>query len=108
MKALGYLFLIPASILNAILRGYVLVTLWAWFIVSQFPQMPHLTIVTAMGLVITVGLLRSHGLTDKETKELLSNDHESLSLAGRWIQVATYAVVSLITLFSGWIWHHFM
>lgn len=109
MKVLGYLLLIPAAVGNAILRGYVLTVLWAWFVVSQFPSLPHLGIVAAMGLVITVGLFRSPTMTDKETRDAMAHDStDTLSLGARWLQTGVYALVSLLAWFSGWIWHHFM
>ena len=110
MKALGYLLLIPASIGNTIFRGWVFTVLWGWFIVSQFSQMPHLTIVAGLGLVLTVGLLRSPSLTDKETLEIMNtiDNRPKISLSGRWVQAGSYAVVSILSLFFGWIYHSFM
>jgi len=107
---LGYLLLIPAAVGNALLRGWVFTVLWGWFVVSQF-HLPQIGILESLGLVVLSGLLVSKTLTDKETLELLNQDKRkemSVGLAGRWIQTLVYAVVTLIFLFSGWIYHSFM
>lgn len=81
--------------LTAILQGWVLSKLWAWFIVSTF-SLPQLGIGTAIGLSLVVRYLTyQHPHGDKD-----AGPFEAI------IEAALFAIVfSLLTLGMGWITH---
>lgn len=56
--------LITASIM---LRGWVLTVLWSWFFVPY--GLPEITIPTAIGAVIVIGMLTQHLNHNSEKKE---------------------------------------
>jgi hypothetical protein len=45
-----WLMAIGFTIPLAILRGYIIVCMWDWFVLTQFPQAPHISIAGAIGL----------------------------------------------------------
>jgi hypothetical protein len=63
MKAILFLFVAPWSVL---LRGLVLVKLWAWFIAPYF-HVPELRIPIALGISTIVTLLTFHATKEDET-----------------------------------------
>lgn len=75
----------------AIWRAYVLTVLWTWFVVSTF-AVPALSIPAAMGLCITLALLRERKLKNSGDEE------ESIGQ-----KLAIQALVPLFALGFGWI-----
>ena len=55
MAALPFAGLILLFVVSAIVKGYVLSLLWAWFVVPL--GVPTLTVVQAIGVSLTVGFL---------------------------------------------------
>jgi len=51
-----WFFATALSVPLALLRGLVLSCYWTWFVVSEFPGLPELTYLRAVGLSLTVGL----------------------------------------------------
>jgi len=72
----------------AMLRGFVLSTMWAWFVVPL--GLPAIGIALAIGLSLTVGLFS--GLSPKRDEK-------------PWVQIAAGFVAPLLTLFCGWLVH---
>ena len=77
--------------LASISYGFVLTKLWVWFIIPIF-HIPALTIVPAMGIILTVSLLRPvfPALTieiteDKKTNRKVMFSYAILSLIHPWI-----------------------
>lgn len=61
MKLIGQITTgVGALTLGALWSGYVLSVLWGWFVVSQFPDAPRLSVVGAMGISIIVNYLTYH------------------------------------------------
>jgi hypothetical protein len=90
LMALGAIIGAPlVSLLTALLNGWVLTKLWAWFIVPTF-NLPTLTLFPATGLAITVGFL---------TYSYTGNDKEL------WDITAIAFVVPLLTLAFAWLIH---
>ncbi len=94
------------GILNTVFRGYLIKTFWAWFIVSQFPQLPLISILPAIGFSFFVGALAPwKGLTAADLENNLDADEKvKLNL----ISCGAYSLGIAISLGCGWIVHHFM
>ena len=91
------------NILALISYGFVLTKLWGWFIIPIF-HLPVLTIVPAMGIMITICLFRpvfpAISIDMIEKKEILDKvllHYEITSFAYPWC-----------TLFTGWIIKFFL
>jgi hypothetical protein len=101
MKSFLHLIL---GIASTVLRGYILHIFWAWFIVTQFPQAPHLGIVPAIGMSYVMSLLNFTGLSRA--------DYEASKEGSDSSYFAHYSAVNIIALlltwFGGYIVHLFM
>jgi hypothetical protein len=98
LAVLGGIGLIVGAVL---VRAWVLVTLWEWFIVPVFIGAPVITLPVAIGISLIVGMFTQHLQTktpdpQKSKAELVI---ESLSNA---------MIAPLVTLFFGWIALQFM
>lgn len=83
-----------AIVVSAVMNGYVISVLWGWFVVPLF-SVPPLSVATAIGLSLAVGMLVSHSSPSnsekKDTGEVIVN-------------LISQAVFSpLFTLFIGWL-----
>lgn len=61
----GLLLIVPSMLFN----GWVLQTLWLWFLVPAF-RFPAITIWTAIGIRVIAGLLTSYSWPSDEDKEI--------------------------------------
>jgi hypothetical protein len=96
------------SILNTVLRGYLIKTFWAWFIISQFPQLPTISILPAIGFSFFVGALTPfRAPSPGEIRDYKDQDPDEKRLTGLFIQ-GGYTLGILMSLAGGWIVHHFM
>ncbi len=98
MKAIGYITSFVAVVaLGSLLNGFVLSTLWGWFIVTAFTGMPALTLGRAVGVSMVVSYLTYHGSKGKE------DDEEY----GDWLlkRVSMTVVYCGLTLLIGYIVH---
>jgi hypothetical protein len=64
---------------SAMSWGFVLYKFWYWFLLPVFPNLPHITFLLAIGLMMFVDLFKTHAATaikdefrDKNT-EIISN-----------------------------------
>ena len=89
------LILIQFAILSGILRGFVLKSLWSWFIVPQFHIAP-LTVPVALGISVIVGLLTT------DTTKAKDNTQTS------GIMLAVSIMFTSLCWGMGWIYHLFM
>jgi hypothetical protein len=89
------LVLLIALVPLTLLRAFVFVKLWGWFIVTTF-ALPALSYPAAMGIGTLVGML-----TMRPTKE---NDDDELGIQA----VFTSISISLLAWFAGWIIQHWM
>jgi hypothetical protein len=94
MQLLGLCLIWPISI---IVRGFVLQTLWGWFVVTTFAMMA-LTIPQALGLSAIVVFLTYHINPRRAQKD----DHTALEM------LFTSLIWSGMVLAMGWIVHLFM
>jgi hypothetical protein len=96
------------SVFNTVLRGVLIKTFWAWFLVSQFPQLPLISVVPAIGFSCMIAALTPYkSITAAEWemyKESAKGDSLSMGLLNNGIQTVGTALLLL----SGWITHHFM
>ena len=78
-------FLVAMVAMVALVRAFVLIRLWAWFIVPTF-QLPLLNYPYAIGLSLVIGLF-TIGIKTEEGKKI-------------WV----YAILGpFLTLFMGWV-----
>lgn len=95
------------SIGVTILRGYVLVVMWGWFVLTQFAQAPHLSIVVAIGLSILWGLFTMRDLPYTEykaTQKISADERATYNL----IQTSIGYVAVMFSWLVGYIVHCFM
>ena len=110
MKILGYtaiglvLIALVLAIVAAstLLSGFVLATLWAWFIVPTL-KVGALTTLQAAGIALVARFL-----TFKIDTQELMNEKSEDKWKGPATQVAVLFVYPLLALFSGWIIHMFI
>ena len=100
LTALGALTLVvTAVVVGVTVRGWVLATMWVWFIVPIF-HLPPLTIPQAIGVSMVLALL---------TKDTTSNAADTRSTTEKWAHAgATILVAPVVTLGLGWIVLQFM
>lgn len=97
VQALLKLFaLIPFMFGGAIIEGYVLKTIWAWFIIAQFGAEP-LRISMAIGLAFTVKYFTNRISIKKDDRE----DKGFSDI------VCEILFGPLFALFVGWVIHYF-
>ena len=112
MKILGYMLLIPivlalivAIIAGSILwSGFVLATLWAWFVIPL--GAPALGVLHAAGIAMVIRFMTFQG----NVKEFMDSDDmssdEKMKLAGA--RAGMGFAYPLVALFFGWIIHKCM
>ena len=88
----GGILLVAALVLGNILGGYVLVTMWGWFITPVF-AVPAPSIALAIGLMFTISLFKGNRDSSGKKKEW----------AELWIDLIVAILSPLITLSAGWI-----
>ena len=97
------------GILNAVFRGWIIKTFWAWFLVTLFPQLPALSVAAALGLSYCVSIMTPYkSMTATEWEEAKENhkyesDSKSLGLVNKGV----HSFVLVMCLFGGWIIHRF-
>lgn len=95
------------SIVQTIFRGYVLMVMWGWFVMTQFPGVPHISIVGAIGLSCLWGLFSMRDLRYSEYKESSKLDSgERLAFSFAQTGIGLFAIA--ITWLSAYIIHCFM
>lgn len=101
------LFNIGLSIVGALLRGYVLVVMWGWFVLSQFVSAPHLSMAGALGLSVALSVFHPSALGRQEYVLSQENDLDFERKYVTWMNFV-YILSILILWFAGWIIHMFM
>lgn len=92
---------IPSAIVAIILKGWVIVMMWDWFVVPAFGSEP-LTIPYAVGLIFLIGyLVKDVGADEVEEKAKWPAARQIKSI--KWSFSAPLLVVSI-----GWIIHLFV
>lgn len=96
------------SIFNTVLRGYLIKTFWVWFILTQFPSLPHISTIAAIGFSFFVSALAPlRSPSAREIDDFKNRNSEDGRMTNLFIQIG-FTIGTLITLFSGWVVHHFM
>lgn len=94
---MAFLMLITVDVMRFLLHGFVLKTLWNWFVVPQF-HLPSLGISAAIGisLILSLVVYRAEVPTDETVSE-------------RWTRlVGNEIFFTIMALLTGWITHHFV
>lgn len=102
MKAL---FVLCLSVLNVVARGFMIKTLWAWFVLPVFTTMPQLTTLSAYGLSMVVQAFCSWKWTSAAEREDAKNSDLGETMLHNQI---VFLITSGIFLLSGWIIHSLM
>jgi hypothetical protein len=84
--------------ISAVLNGWVLSILWAWFIVPLF-HLPQLSLPAAIGLALIANMLRGFNAPQKDSDE---KDKKWGTLLARIF------LAPLFVLFFGWVVHLWM
>jgi hypothetical protein len=96
----NFIFVAGTLIVGAIIRGFVVVKMWEWFISGPL-DMPRISIPVAIGISFLVGMFIP---TSKE-HEISTKDFSR----SKFFSVALNALASaLLVLFLGWIVHFFI
>lgn len=93
-RALGCLLLLISIPISVSIRGYVLVKLWAWFIVTHFGVAP-LSVATALGIALIAGFLTYQDI-DVESPKRSYGETIIRGIVGR-------VIGPLVTLLFGWL-----
>lgn len=107
MKELGLLvFGFITDVATYSWKGYVLVTLWAWFIMDQFCQR-MLTIPEAVGIIVLVNMLTHQ---DHSTSEVSALSKDTTEIVAIKIFKALVAGITrpAVILLIGWVAHKFI
>ncbi len=103
-----HIFTFVWSIFNTVLRGYLVKTFWSWFLLPLFPNLPTLTVLPAIGLVMFVGVISPwHSPSKKDMKESMEGDSED-NVKYSLIIALSHTVVILASLGVGWAAHSLM
>jgi hypothetical protein len=96
LACVGVIIIIALIPLAAIFQGWVLTVLWGWFVAPTF-NLPELSIATAIGLTLVVGMFKSYNINrgEKTTDDKIA---EAIGVV----------LIPLLFLFFGWIVHLFM
>lgn len=94
---MGIIGLVVAAIL---IRAWVLVTLWGWFIPPMFVGAPEMTITTAIGISLIVGMF-THHLQTKKTESGKTKGQAAVDVVahGLFAPLVTLAIGWVVTLF---------
>jgi hypothetical protein len=101
---MGALFILTLAVgmivATALLRAWVLICLWEWFIVASF-GVTMINIPTAIGITLIAGMLTQHN-----AKTSTGEKKDTSTLIGEIFGLAV--VGPLLVLFMGWIVKGFM
>ncbi len=97
-----WLIALGSTIPLTIFRGYVIVSMWNWFVITQFPQAPHLSVVGAIGLAYFISLFQH--LPESDSKKQ-SAEEALVELFGGLLKGG---VITLVTWGFGYIIHCYM
>lgn len=95
------------SIVQTIFRGYVLMVMWGWFVMTQFPGAPRIGVVGAIGLSCLWSLFTVRDLRYGEYKESSKLDSDE-RIAFSLVQTGIGLFVVAMSWLSGYIVHCFM
>lgn len=106
------LFSTVFALFTTMFKAFVITKFWLWFIVSQFPTVPRITILAAMGFLYIHGLFIPYtALTSKtwqETKEQVKSQSSAETFKMSIINSAILTVSILFILAAGWVVHSLM
>ncbi len=102
------LFSLCLSVFNTVFRGYIIKTFWIWFILTQFPNLPRLETVAAIGLSFFVSAMSPwKNATGKEISEALDDKDNEFNKYTGVLNGVGHFVGGLFLLGCGWLLHHF-
>tara|TARA_R110000796_G_scaffold11198_2_gene37337 strand:- start:541 stop:843 length:303 start_codon:yes stop_codon:yes gene_type:complete len=100
MENLGKLFTFLVTLLVIpIIKGFVIVTLWAWFIVPSF-GVREVRIIEVIGFLIIYSFIR--------LKKFEENKEDYKQWEEAWVNILYIIIMSVITLIIGFIWKQFI
>jgi hypothetical protein len=102
---LALAFIGAFAVAGVFLNGWVLATLWGWFVVGTF-GLPALGVLKAFGLMLLIRFLTVIPDTDRWTN--LSKLDKDEQMKRSLVTFLTLALYPLLTLGIGWIVHQFV
>lgn len=104
-KLFNSFLLVIVSLLSFLFYGFVISTLWDWFILNQFASV-KLTVVGGLGLSMFVRMLTMKDFTNEQVHTVSNGGSpDKLTTKELWIKVALQYSVGFIALFVGWLLH---
>lgn len=86
------------TIFNIVFRGYLISVFWAWFVMTQFTNLPHLSVIAAIGLSLFIGLVApKKSLTAKDIDDIRDSKESDLHKYMNLINNVIYTFAYLIT-----------
>lgn len=103
-----HFFSLIMTLVNTVMRGLLIKIFWAWFIVSQFPNLPTIHVVPAIGFSMFVGAISPwKTLSAKDFREASNTDDGERNLA-TVLNAGLYFLAIVISLGVGWVVHSLM
>jgi hypothetical protein len=93
-------FILANIVISPIVRGWVLVKLWAWFAVPTF-GLPTIHIASAIGISLIAGYLTAD-------QRRLKTESSGKPLVDTWTAIALSILTPMLCLLFGWVVHHWM
>lgn len=98
------LFTFCLSIFNMIIRGYLIVALWNWFVITSFNNVPPINVFPAIGFSLLASSLYVHRWITQQERECSRDERDQLVFVNAGTQTVTIAISWL----AGYIIHLFM
>lgn len=96
------------SIFNTVCKGFLVKTFWGWFILTQFPSLPQISIMPAIGFCMFVSAISPwRTVTAKEIDEMSELSADKRTMISFLNGFFTFVAI-VIMLGMGWVVHHFM
>lgn len=94
----GFLLMVAVMVITALVNGFTLATLWAWFIIPTF-GLPALGIASAIGLAMVVSFLTYQYSSKKEESDGFVEDMLKALMMSLVRAAITLAVAFVVHLF---------
>jgi hypothetical protein len=100
------LFTLVLALFNTVFRGFLIKTYWAWFVLTQFPTLPKLSILTAIGLSYMISIIYSGRSFTAWDLEHHQEEYKGYSIT--LLNQAGMVAALLVSWLGAWIVHSLM
>jgi hypothetical protein len=94
------------SLFNVVFRGYLVKTFWGWFVLSQFPMLPKISTLAAIGFIYFVSCVSNW--RQITARDLTDSSSEYKGFSIMLINQVLITVTIVVSLGVGWVVHAFM